>query len=241
MVRNWRQRPSAALHTPDRSPLTLMGFLHLELAMYRWHLCLEKDGKKDLGWLYNSYYSLVQQIIRCDPLYYLVYCCLHGDNATTLVSFPYYMKYITEGNRTGFRLLDQNLALAASSDTWYKARFRCRTRRWVIAPCSFMACIAGQKACRPRPCSASWAYLPARRNDTLDDLTRKLAAAGLGPLRMYPASRESLRFFGPEKDSYVVPLKHENFAVLQAVVSVHEQARSDRPRLVEYSVEAKVV
>lgn len=68
-----------ARHTPERSPLSLMDFLHLELDMYRWHLHLEQDGKKDLGWLYNSYHSLVQQIVRCDPLYYLLYCCLGAD------------------------------------------------------------------------------------------------------------------------------------------------------------------
>lgn len=78
-----------------------------ELEMYRYHLRVEGN---DLGWLRNCFHSLAQQAMRQDPLYYALYAALRTDNATTLISYPYYCKYTLQSNKTSFRHLDNNPA-----------------------------------------------------------------------------------------------------------------------------------
>jgi len=62
--------------------------------------------RKRRGWVRNCYYSQAQQIIRMDPLYYLLNVCLRKDHLQWLVSYPYYIKSTTEGESTGFKHLD---------------------------------------------------------------------------------------------------------------------------------------
>lgn len=46
--------------------------------------------------------------MRIDVTYYVAYVSLRPDNATWLISYPYYVKYTVPGSRTFFRHLDYN-------------------------------------------------------------------------------------------------------------------------------------
>jgi hypothetical protein len=83
-----------------------------EFAMYLHHY--EPSDKKK-GWLRNMFYSLVQQIIRTDPVVYGLNVALRPDNNHRLVACGYATKYadgsagISTGNKTGFTHMDADL------------------------------------------------------------------------------------------------------------------------------------
>src|SRR5271170_3350110 len=52
---------------------------------------------------------LDQQVMRQDPLYYMLYCALRPDRNTNLVSYLYYAKYAKPGDSTAFRHIDLNI------------------------------------------------------------------------------------------------------------------------------------
>ena len=79
-----------------------------EFEMYRHHL-REINGKPNYGWLRNSFYSIGQQLMRQDPVYYALYAALRPDKQWRLVSYPYYAKYAVAGDRTYFRHIDVNV------------------------------------------------------------------------------------------------------------------------------------
>jgi len=76
--------------------------------MYHHHL-REINGKKNIGWLRNMFYSITQQLMRQDPAYYMLYVALRPDQAWRLVSYPYYAKYTSPGDGTYFCHLDLNI------------------------------------------------------------------------------------------------------------------------------------
>ncbi|KAI9889933.1 MAG: hypothetical protein M1814_004656 [Vezdaea aestivalis] len=79
--------------------------LDTEFEMYDYHL--EDVGRAhNKGWLRNAVYSITQQIIRQDPVYYATYCALRPDKKWRLVSYPYYAKFAKPGDQTSFRHLD---------------------------------------------------------------------------------------------------------------------------------------
>jgi hypothetical protein len=49
------------------------------------------DGNSNLGWCRVMYHSVVQQLVRGDPEYWLQYAMLREE--TNLISYPYYIKY----------------------------------------------------------------------------------------------------------------------------------------------------
>ena len=86
---------------------SLAAILLEELDVYAWHFS-RRASESDLGWLRNCFHSLIQQLIRQDLLYYVTYCCLRPDKATTLISYPYYVKKTVEGSKTHFHHMDIN-------------------------------------------------------------------------------------------------------------------------------------
>jgi hypothetical protein len=79
-----------------------------EFDMYRHHL-REINGKSNYGWLRNMFYSIGQQLMRQDPVYYAAYAALRPDQQWRLVSYPYYAKYAVKGDATYFRHIDLNV------------------------------------------------------------------------------------------------------------------------------------
>ena len=66
----------------------------------------EINGKPNRGWLRTMLYSLTQQIVRGDLLYWLLYVALRLDRNPRLISYPYYAKFATGGDSTTFRHID---------------------------------------------------------------------------------------------------------------------------------------
>ncbi|KAI9780352.1 MAG: hypothetical protein M1839_006775 [Geoglossum umbratile] len=80
-----------------------------EFDMYLYHLREELDGQKRWGWMRHMFYSLVQQLVRQDPVYYALMAAARPDQNTWLICYPYYVKYQLEGEKTGFSHLDINV------------------------------------------------------------------------------------------------------------------------------------
>lgn len=81
----------------------------LEFDLYRHHL---RDPSEHNGWLRNMLYSLIQQVMRQDPLYYRYYVLLRPDQQWRLISYPYYTKYTVPGDSTRFTHIDINISRA---------------------------------------------------------------------------------------------------------------------------------
>jgi hypothetical protein len=79
-----------------------------EIDMYKHHQ-REINGKANYGWLRNCFYSIGQQLMRQDPVYYAAYAALRPDKQWRLVSYPYYIKAQDVGDETYFRHIDLNV------------------------------------------------------------------------------------------------------------------------------------
>jgi hypothetical protein len=79
-----------------------------EFDMYMHHQRLI-SGRPNSGWLRNMYHSLVQQVVRSYPVYYMWYCALREDHPWRMISCPYYTKYAKPGDKTGFRHIGANV------------------------------------------------------------------------------------------------------------------------------------
>jgi hypothetical protein len=79
-----------------------------EFDMYRYH-ARNINGAENLGWLRNMYHGLLQQFFRSSLRYYVLYVYLRPDRAYRLISYPYYTKYASKGDKTFFRHIDMNI------------------------------------------------------------------------------------------------------------------------------------
>ncbi|KAI9775544.1 MAG: hypothetical protein M1839_001022 [Geoglossum umbratile] len=93
-----------------------------EFDMYLYHLRDEQGGQKRRGWMRHMFYSLVQQLVRQDPVYYALTAAARPDKNTWLICYPYYVKYQVEGDSTGFAHLDINV------DCWLLSAQRKKNR-----------------------------------------------------------------------------------------------------------------
>ena len=78
-----------------------------EFNAYDWHYYPEGDGTTRRGWLRTMYYSLIQQLVRMDPVYYALNVAARPDRNWKLISVPYYTKDVQVGESTGFLHLDR--------------------------------------------------------------------------------------------------------------------------------------
>lgn len=79
-----------------------------EFLMYEHHQ-REINGKPNRGWLRTMLYSVVQQLVRQDLQYYLLYVAMRPDHNQRLVSYPYYTKFARPGDSTIFQHVDMNI------------------------------------------------------------------------------------------------------------------------------------
>jgi len=84
-------------------------WINLEFGMYEHHFHPKGNSGKRLGWLRNMWFSLPQQIIRQDPAYYALMAAARPDKNWRLISYPYYTKHTTDGEKIGFSHLDLNI------------------------------------------------------------------------------------------------------------------------------------
>lgn len=74
--------------------------------MYELHL---KHGIKGIEWERNMWFSLIQQLIRMDPAYYMMYVFFRPDHAYRLISYSYYAKNTFSGEATRFSHININI------------------------------------------------------------------------------------------------------------------------------------
>jgi hypothetical protein len=86
-----------------------MDLIRQEFEVYNWHYYPEGDGNSRRGWLRPMYYSLVQQLVRMDPIYYALNVAARPDLNWKLISVPYYTKDVQVGESTGFAHLDMDV------------------------------------------------------------------------------------------------------------------------------------
>ena len=73
------------------------------------HYQRELNGKPNRGWLRTMVYSITQQLIRQDLAYYMAYVALRPNRSPRLVAYPYYTKYVQNGDSTVFRHININI------------------------------------------------------------------------------------------------------------------------------------
>lgn len=77
--------------------------------MYLYYLHDKQDGQKRQGWMRYMFYSLIQQLVRQDPVYYALIAAVRLDKNTQLICYPYYVKYQVEGESTSFTHFNINV------------------------------------------------------------------------------------------------------------------------------------
>jgi len=83
-------------------------YIDEEFEMYRHHWYLRGASGPNLGWLRNMWYSIIQQAVRQNPVYYALLASARPDRNHWLISYPYYVKDTVSGEKTGFHHLDLN-------------------------------------------------------------------------------------------------------------------------------------
>jgi hypothetical protein len=81
-------------------------YIDEECEMYRHHSYFRGATGPNLGWLRNMWYSLIQHVVRQHPVYYALLASARPDKNHWLISYPYYVKDTTAGEKTGFDHLD---------------------------------------------------------------------------------------------------------------------------------------
>lgn len=87
-------------------PHGLWPYIHTEFRMYEYH---QNRSIKRLGWQRNMWFSLIQQLVRQDPAYYMAYVFFRPTHDWRLISYPYYAKNTIIGEKTAFRHIDINV------------------------------------------------------------------------------------------------------------------------------------
>ncbi|KAI9765327.1 MAG: hypothetical protein M1839_005527 [Geoglossum umbratile] len=91
------------LHRED-----MMKCIDMEFSIYRHHH-RNLSGRSRLGWLRNMFYSLIQQLVRQDPVWYSIIASARPDKNWRLITYPYITKDTDAGGETtGFLHLDLN-------------------------------------------------------------------------------------------------------------------------------------
>jgi hypothetical protein len=93
----------AYLNQPD-----IFAAIDTEFAMYR-HPYRPVPGRPQMGFLRNMFYSLIQQLVRQDPVWYALIVAARPDHNYRLIYYPYIAKDSDQDERTGFLHLDLNV------------------------------------------------------------------------------------------------------------------------------------
>jgi hypothetical protein len=89
------------LNEPD-----ILDMIDQEFDMYQHHSIPNPDRPR-MGWCRNMYFSLIQQLVRQDPVWYALCAAVQGSYQ--LVAYPYIAKDASPGEQTGFLHLDINV------------------------------------------------------------------------------------------------------------------------------------
>ncbi|KAI9640311.1 hypothetical protein NHQ30_011361 [Ciborinia camelliae] len=75
----------------------LMSSIHQEVQYWKFHQRSfgDEENKVD-GAMRNTYFSLIQQLVRQDPAYYRLSVQARSDGSTNLISYPHYSRYFSK-------------------------------------------------------------------------------------------------------------------------------------------------
>ena len=79
--------------------------IQLEFDVYLHHF-RPRPTANEMGFLRIMYHSLIQQLVRQDPMYYALTVAARPDHDHRLISYPYITKYVKEETGTSFIHLD---------------------------------------------------------------------------------------------------------------------------------------
>jgi hypothetical protein len=79
--------------------------IQLQFDVYQYHF-YPRSTANEMGFLRIMYYSLIQQLVRQDPIYYALTVAARPDHDHRLISYPYITKYVKEETGTSFIHLD---------------------------------------------------------------------------------------------------------------------------------------
>jgi hypothetical protein len=88
--------------------LELNALVDIEFNIYRHHHRM-LPGKKRLGWLRNMFFSIIQQLVRQDLVWYALSVACRPDHNHRLITYPYVTKDTDPGKRTYFFHMDLNV------------------------------------------------------------------------------------------------------------------------------------
>jgi hypothetical protein len=92
-----------------RSDSRLYNMIGKEFEMYEHHF-QPHTSKPKMGFLRNMFFSLTQQLVRQDPAWYALNAAARLSNDWRLISYPYVVKMVSPGYKTGFVHTDVNIA-----------------------------------------------------------------------------------------------------------------------------------
>lgn len=90
-----------------------------EFDFYEYHQG-ERNGQVNKKWLKTMFYSFIQQIIRQDLEYWLLYVCLRSDRNIRLINYFYYAKFVKSEDYTFFKHIDMNVPMYLKSDQGFQ-------------------------------------------------------------------------------------------------------------------------
>jgi hypothetical protein len=86
----------------------IRAFIDWEFGMHAHHEQPHPDLSRQ-GWMRHMYYSLIQQLVRQDPVWYILVVATRPDRQWRLMSYPYLAKETRPSESTGFLHLDINV------------------------------------------------------------------------------------------------------------------------------------
>jgi hypothetical protein len=91
------------INTPELNTL-----VDIEFNIYRHHH-RKLPGKRRLGWLRNMFFSIIQQLVRQDLVWYALSVACRPDHNHRLITYPYITKDTDPGQPTYFFHMDLNV------------------------------------------------------------------------------------------------------------------------------------
>ena len=82
--------------------------ISLEFDIYRHHLRVPR-GEPTMGFARNMFYSPIQQLLRQDPLQWVLMTAVRDDGNYRLITYPYVAKFSDETSKGSFEHLDLHL------------------------------------------------------------------------------------------------------------------------------------
>jgi len=103
------------LYEFDSSMYTMFNIIDNKFQMYYHHLW-EVEERQNYSWLWNMFYSIIQQAICQSSVYYLIYIVLYPDHNHCLIFYLYYNKFQTTSDKMFFKHIDLNILKLVSEE-----------------------------------------------------------------------------------------------------------------------------